>query len=154
MGIILQQVSRINSWLKQWSQPSQDKLFIDRNKVVDETVSTGERRRHVRFPVQLAVRYAEEAPIIYDSFILNASKGGVFILSNDPLPRGSIINMHFFIPPDEKLLGEFHGEVINTNESSRYPHGMHVKFFGYSDADMDRFTAYMEERIPILDEMA
>lgn len=62
--------------------------------------------------------------------------------------------MHFFIPPDEKLLGEFQGEVIDVNESSRYPHGMHIKIFGYSDEDMDRLTAYMEESLPILDKMA
>lgn len=154
MGFISQQLFRMSTWLKQRPQLTQDKLFIDSNETVEESLSTGERRMHVRFPVELAVRYGESSPIIFDDFILNASKGGVYILTDNPLPQGSIILMHFFIPPDEKLLGEFKGEVIDVNESPRYPNGMHIKFFDYSDADMDRLAAYMEERLPVLDTTA
>ena len=86
------------------------------------------------------------------SFVLNASRGGLFIISERPFPRGSILHIHFFIPPEEKLLGAFVGEVAGVNLSSRQPHGMHIRLLGYS-ADMKQLIAYLEERLPLLDHM-
>lgn len=152
--MITQRFFLLWQWLKRlprrWRRRD-GRFFIDIGGSVEEVLPDRDRRRHVRFPVELAVRYGEEAPLVFDSFILDAGKGGVFIRSDHPLPVGSMIHLHFYIPPEEKLLGAFEGEVVEVNRSSRYPRGMHVKLFGSSEGDMDRFLAYLEERHQLLD---
>lgn len=131
-----------------------DKFIIDKRGEADEYMGR-EKRIHVRFPVCLAVKYGEEIPDICADFILNISRGGVFICTETPLKIGSRIVMHFYIPPDKKLLVQFEGEIVAVNtDSSRYPRGIHVKFVRYSQEDLKRLEDYLEERQPLIDETA
>jgi hypothetical protein len=60
--------------------------------------------------------------------------------------------MHFYIPPEEKLLGEFRGKVIDVNRNNySYPQGMYVKFVGSFKDDMKRFVDYLEEKQHLID---
>lgn len=121
-----------------------DKLFIDRG---------GEdRRRHVRFPVRLTVRCGEGAPRDYEDFILNISRGGVFIQSGRPFETGTRLVMHFYIPPEEKLLAEFRGEVVGVSPGGPgRPLGMHVRFLEVSEKDLKRLEDFLEERRHLVD---
>ncbi len=165
---LAQQFTQLGTWLRHHWPVRHPRMFINSRGVTREVVPGSDQRHYVRFPVHLAVSYgaveyepagygavnddAEEGSRIYNSFVLNASRGGLFIISERPFPQGSRLHIHFFIPPEEKLIGVFVGEVVGVNLSSRHPHGMHIKLLSYS-ADMKQMIAYLEERLPLLDHM-
>jgi len=128
-----------------------EKTVIGHDGETDEINSKNERRKHIRFPVSLAVRHGQEWPQLCQDFVLNASQGGVFIQCDTPFPLETILVLHFYVPPEERLLAEFNGEVVEVSNGEQRPKGMHVKFFHYSDEDMNRFLAYLEERRDLLD---
>ncbi len=84
-----------------------DKVFVNMGGKVDEFISDKDKPKHVRFPVKLAVKLDVKFPefFYYSDFILNLNKGEVYIKTDSSLPKGSLIIMHFYIPPEEKLLG-------------------------------------------------
>jgi hypothetical protein len=59
--------------------------------------------------------------------------------------------MHFYIPPEEKLLGEFEGKVTGINHDNNYPQGIFVEFKGSFGNDMIIFTDYMDEKKHLID---
>lgn len=127
-----------------------DKVYVKKGEDAEEY--SPERRRHVRFPFCLAVKYGRDVPDACYDFTLNISKGGVFIKSNSPLPKGAKIIMHFYIPPENKLLGEFKGKVVRVNaDNPAYPTGMHVQFTGHADKDLKRLEDYLEENRHLVD---
>jgi len=154
LGFIHRQIYRLTELKKKLLNcPERDdsSVFVVQQDSADEYSSHQERRRHVRFPLELAVRYGKDVPVAYDSFVLNISRHGIFILTDKPFPEGTILVMHFFIPPDLKLLAELKGEVIKVNTSDSYPQGMHIEFFQYSETDMQRFNEFLEEKQHLLD---
>lgn len=144
---------RLHSWFEALTkgQQEQDKFFVDNEgKMVEVEGALREKRTDIRFPVNLAVRYGQDEPQIYQDFVLNISKGGVYIITDRLLPEGSIIIMHFFIPPHEKLLAEFKGEVVGVNQSELYPQGMHVEFFDIAETSMRRLEDFLEGKRSLL----
>jgi hypothetical protein len=93
------------------------KIIVSQSGDADEFFPGSKKRKHVRFPVCLSVRYGQEFPLLCQDFVLNASEGGVFIQCDAPFPPETILVLHFYIPPEEKLLAEFSGEVTNLNYS-------------------------------------
>jgi hypothetical protein len=131
-----------------------DKVFIDRGGTA-EGYSGTERRKHVRFPVCLAIKYGEDVSEDCLDFILNTSKGGVFVRSDCPLPKGTKVIIHFYIPPEDKLLGKFKGKVVGVNLDDRiYPKGMYIKFIDYTKEDMRTLEDYLEEKRHLVDKTA
>jgi hypothetical protein len=128
-----------------------EKILVGHAGELDEFNSGMERRKHVRFPVSLAVRHGQECPLLHQDFVLNASEGGVFVQCDTPFPPGTILVLHFYVPPEERLLAEFSGEVTDISTAGGHPSGMHIKFFHYSDEHMERFMAYLEESRSLLD---
>jgi len=126
-------------------------IIVSKNGNTEEFYAGNERRKHVRFPVSLSVQHGQELPLPCQDFVLNASEGGVFIQSDAPFPPETILELHFYVPPEEKLLAEFSGEVVRTSSGTKYASGMHIKFFDYSAEDMKRFLAYLEENRHLLD---
>lgn len=126
-------------------------IIVSKSGNTEEFCAGNERRKHMRFPVALSVRHGQELPLPCQDFVLNASEGGVFIQCDAPLPPETILELHFYLPPEEKLLAEFSGEVIETSSGTKYASGMHIKFFDYNAADMERFLAYLEENRHLLD---
>ena len=144
---------RLHSWFESLLKEGerQDKFFVDNDgKMVEVEGALREKRTDVRFPVNLAVRYGEDEPQVYQDFVLNISKGGVYIITDRLLPEGSIIIMHLFIPPHEKLLAEFRGEVVGVNQSELYPQGMHIEFFDVEEANMQRLEDFLEGKRSLL----
>lgn len=131
-----------------------DKFIINTACGADKYIGC-ERRKHIRFPVCLAVKYGENVPDICADFIMNISKGGLFIRTDAALKVGSRIIMHFYIPPDKKLLAEFEGEVVAVNICDPSHHtGIHVKFTGCSQEDLRRLEEYLDEKRHLIDESA
>ena len=127
------------------------KIVISHSGDTDEFPPDSERRKHVRFPVCLAVRHGKEQPQIIQDFVLNASEGGAFIQCDAPYPPETILTLNFYVPPDERLLAKFSAEVTDISDGSEYAVGVHVKFFDYNDYDMDRFMSFLEEGQHLLD---
>lgn len=127
------------------------KIIVSQSGDADEFFPGREKRKHVRFPVCLSVRHDQEFPLLCQDFVLNASEGGVFIQCDAPFPPETILTLHFYIPPEERLLAEFSGEVTDISNGAKYATGMFIKFFHYSDEDMKRFLSYLEENRHLLD---
>ncbi len=128
-------------------------IFVDKCGEVYKFVSENDRPVHVRFPVKLAVKIEEEFPefFYYSDFVLNLNKGEVFIITDSSITKGSALIMHFYIPPEEKLLGEFKGTVMGINHDNNYPQGMFVEFAGSFENNMVIFTDYMDEKKHLID---
>jgi hypothetical protein len=155
---------RLQSWFNALTrrQKKHDKFFVNNNgkmieheELVRECLSTEclacEKRTEVHFPVNLAVQYGEDIPQIYRDFVLNISNGDVCITTDRPMQEGSIIIMHFYIPPHEKLLGEFKGEVVVGSQTDSCPKCMYVKFFDVSAENMQRLEDFLEGKRSLLD---
>ncbi|HHL39664.1 MAG TPA: hypothetical protein ENJ37_04100 [Deltaproteobacteria bacterium] len=129
-------------------------IILDRAGQAVEYSTVEERRRYIRFPVTLSVRFKGRTTSGND-FVLNASRGGLFIKTENLLPRGSLIEIELFIPPDGKRLGEFKGKVVGVNaDESLYAKGLHVEFVDCNKEELDRLVDFLEERRHLVDERA
>ncbi len=128
-----------------------DKFFVGRRGEVDEYSADKERCKHVRFPVFVAIKYGERRCYAFQDFVLNISKGGVFIKTDKQIPKGSIVVMHFYIPPEVQLLGTFEGKLVETNHNNlNCPEGFYVKFID-SDNELKRLGEFLEEQRHLVD---
>lgn len=131
-----------------------DKLIVDVNGSVDEYVGA-DKRKHTRFPVYLTAKCSKGGAEVYHDFILNTSRRGLFIKTDSPLPRGTSLTIHIYIPPDSKLLGEFKGYVVAINrDNPSYPKGMHIKLAWHQKKALQKLEAYLEERQHLVDSRA
>ncbi len=136
------------------------KILVDKAGEAEEYLGKGDRRVHVRYPVCLSVKSGDcsDDPSIPDAcpdFILNIGKGGVFVMTDRPSPKGSKVVLNFYIPPGEKTLGEFHGVVVGTNTvDNDYPKGMFIKFTGATGEALALLEDYLEERRLLVDKTA
>lgn len=128
-----------------------DRIFIDRGGKVEEYAGK-ENRRNIGFPVCLQLKYKDVTLTCYD-FILNMSKSGIFIRTDTDLDPGTRVFMRFYIPPGEKLLGEFSGTVIGADGDGRfYPRGLSVKLVDYEPDDLQKFEDFLEGKRHLFDD--
>ncbi len=65
------------------------------------------------------------------------------------------IEMHFYIPPEVQLLGEFEGKVVGANPNDlNYSEGLYVKFTDHSDDELKRLGEFLEEKRHLVDKKA
>jgi len=129
-----------------------DKFFICRGGEVGEYSADKERCKHVRFPVFVAIKYGERMCYAFQDFILNISKGSVFIKTDKQIPKASRVVMHFYIPPEVKLIGEFEGKVVEANLNDlNYSEGLYVEFIDHSDDELKRLEEFLEEKLHLVD---
>jgi hypothetical protein len=129
-----------------------DKIFVCREGEVDEYLVNKERCKHVRFPVFVAIKYGERMCYAFQDFVLNISKGSVFINTDRQIPKGSRVMMHFYIPPEVKLIGEFAGKVVEADLNDlNYFGGFYVQFIDYSDDELKRLEEFLEEKRHLVD---
>jgi len=131
-----------------------EKLFVDKDGEVEELFEGLEQ--HVRFPVHLAIRSQDGLPVDYSNFVLNLSQDSVFVETENPFSPGTKVTMHFYIPPEVKLLGEYEGVVVrpDANDPVR-PKGMTLKFTGFFHRKaLQRLEEFLEERRRLVDQLA
>lgn len=114
----------------------------------------GKLPEHVHFPVSLAVRHGEELPVVYEDFSLNLSRGAAFIETEEPLSEGSELILHFYIPPEKKLLAEFKGEVATANSGPSHPHGMYILLYDWPSNSLQQLEGYLDGHRHLLDRVA
>ncbi len=106
----------------------------------------------MRFPVFIAIKHGEGMCYAFHDFVLNISKGSVFIRTDKQIPEGSGIMLHFYIPPEVKLIGEFAGKVVEANLNDlNYSEGLYVKFIDHSDDELKRLGEFLEEKRHLVD---
>lgn len=129
-----------------------DKLFVDKGGEVQEFEGK-DKRKQVRFPVCLSIKYSGKEFAACSDFILNISKAEIFILSENPLDKGAELTLVFEIP-DEKVLCRLEGEVVGVNTNDpRYPKGMQVQFVNHSAEDLKRLEDCLEGKTHLVDEI-
>jgi hypothetical protein len=128
-----------------------DKYFIDKAGKAEERIQGEKGKKDVHFPLCLAVKYMNNVPMDCPDFLLNATKGRLFIPTDTPFPEGSKLMLHFYIPPKTKLLGEFKGKVEEDGRVNGV-RGNFIKISDFLHIKMSRLEAYLEEKQHLIDE--
>jgi hypothetical protein len=130
-----------------------DKYFIDKKGRAEGYVEGGEDPKTVHFPLCLAVKYGGNVPMDCSDFLLNTSRGELFISSDAPFPVGSKLTLHFYIPPKTKLLGEFTARVVDVREVNEV-RGSFIKISDFFHMKLHKLEQYLEEDRHLVDEKA
>jgi hypothetical protein len=127
------------------------KYFIDKEGKADWCTTPCHKKKDIRFPLCLAVKYHEQVPFLCADFLLNTSQRRVFVKTDSPLPEGSPVVLHFYIPPDKKLLGEFHGVVMKEQGLADSVRGNFIKIQDFLHLKLDKLEEYLEEERHLVD---
>jgi hypothetical protein len=115
----------------------------------------GEEPRPVPFPVCLAIKYGDDVPEACPDFILDIDRSRVFVITDTPLPEGTSVVLHLYIPPEIKLLTEIQGTVVTVNRSdAHHPKGMLIKFVHISAETAEVLKRYIEGEKHLIDKKA
>jgi type IV pilus assembly protein PilZ len=104
-----------------------------------------EHRRDLRLPVELKVGYRTVGSFITD-YILNVSRGGIFITTQRPLPIGTRVRLVFSLP-DFPLPFDLAGEVRWVNPVGHASHaapGMGIQFSNLDDHIRKRIERFIK----------
>lgn len=110
------------------------------------------KRRYVRIPsnfiVKIRNRKLTDSTRIELEKIKNISAGGVFIETKMPFPMGSVIEMEFTIPQQDKLVSA-KGVVKWSNDGSipDAPIGMGVEFYSISHVDVNTISEFVKKEV-------
>ena len=88
-----------------------------------------ERREHPRAVVKIEIAFKHTIDFV-TSYMLNISKGGLFIKTDEALQLNTIVFLRFIMPGDTMPI-ETERKVVwcNTNKAKGYfPRGMGIKF--------------------------
>ena len=106
-----------------------------------------ERRKSVRAVVRLEVEGGKQNLLRVPLYVTeNMSRGGMFLITKDPLMEGTELNLKFSLPGDEKAI-EVTAEVLWAREGEErqdIPPGMGIRFIKISDEDRDHIGNFVE----------
>lgn len=102
-----------------------------------------ERRRHPRFQAVLQVNYGEDAFALDAASTETASTGGLFIVTDHPLPQGTKILIHLFLPDASlPIIADCEVSWVRVDQEDDQPTGMGVKFSEIAEEDMERLNLF------------
>jgi uncharacterized protein (TIGR02266 family) len=107
-----------------------------------------ERRAYPRAEVKIEIEFKYTIDFV-TSYMLNISKGGLFIRTDEALPLNTIVFLRFTMPGDTKPI-ETEGKVVwcNTNKAKGYfPRGMGIKFLNLNSDDAEKIKYFVDEHI-------
>jgi len=109
-----------------------------------------EHRSSPRAPTKIEVMFREYGAFV-KVYMLNVSKGGIFVKTEDPFPLDSPIHLRLILPSETTPL-EIEGRVVWINPKGRknaFPKGMGIQFVKMDDTargKLDEFvTKYQKE---------
>ena len=134
--------------------------MIDAGQFASSSERLGHFRKTARPGRRLSVRFAladddDLAPEALEAteaaFTVNIGVGGAFVVTEDPLPPGSRLVLHFTVPPVNRRVA-IHGEVrwIADGEEDEL-HGMGVKFHGLAGDELRALNEYFASLSSTLD---
>ena len=107
-----------------------------------------ERREHPRAVVKIEIEFKHTIDFV-TSYMLNISKGGLFIKTDEALPLDTIVFLRFTLPGDTKLI-ETEGKVVWCNtkkEKGYFPRGMGIKFLRLNSDDTEKIKIFVDEHL-------
>ena len=113
---------------------------------------TPDKRNGARAPIEIRVEYRTVGSFLSD-WVVNISRGGMFIHTNSPLKLGAMVRLVFSLP-GMPILFDINAEVkwSQTEPSDRQAlPGMGVEFVQINDRVQKRIDAYVkqhEEEMP------
>ncbi len=114
-----------------------------------DSKKNGERRRYPRYVIHLLIEYFPlDSSVIYSSYTINASEGGLMIFLHERFEIGKYLHLKIFLSPAPNPL------TINTTvqvmwadenlgEEGSYRHG--VRFVDPISEDVKKFRDFLRE---------
>ena len=97
-----------------------------------------ERRKYPRTPLSILVQFRfDSIEEFLAEYSLNISPGGIFIRTNEPRPRDSMIYIQFLLNDGTRLI-EGMGKVVRSNriDSPSRPAGMGIEFVNFDQESL------------------
>ncbi len=114
--------------------------------------SKGKAPTPVMFPICLAIKCHSSIAEVCPDFIMNVDESWVFVRTGSPLPEGTQLTLHFYIPPESKLLAEIRGRVIPVSAIDKpLSDGMLIRFAPFSLWKLKRMERYSKGERPLVD---
>ncbi len=101
-------------------------------------------RAVVRLDVEGSREYLLRVPLYVTA---NLSRGGMFLITTNPLKEGTELNLRFSLPGARKPI-EVIGEVLwvrDENDLSNLPPGMGIRFLRIDEEDIKQIGDFVEE---------
>jgi type IV pilus assembly protein PilZ len=112
----------------------------------EEIQMTDEKRKEIRASTEIRVEYRTVGSFLSD-YVVNISRGGVFIHTECPLVIGSVVRLIFFLP-GMPFLFDLSGEVKWIEEKSADGEGlsgMGIEFIGLDQRVKKRLEDYVKK---------
>ena len=107
-----------------------------------------ERREHPRAVVKIEIEFKHTIDFV-SSYMLNISKGGLFIKTDEALPLDTVVFLRFSLPGDTKLI-ETAGKVVwchTRKEKGYFPNGMGIKFLKLHSDDAEKIKIFVDQHL-------
>ncbi|MFV2081995.1 MAG: TIGR02266 family protein [bacterium] len=94
------------------------------------------RREYPRVPVQVEVKYTDGTDFVND-YMLNVSRGGIYVTCENPLKVGSEVDLVFSLPAFNHVF-RVKGMVVWNRPVGKFEHdpGMGIQFLDMEDEDL------------------
>lgn len=94
------------------------------------------RRQNPRIPVRVEVKYTDGTDFIQD-YMLNVSRGGLFVVCENPLKVGSDVDLEFSLPAFSHVF-RVKGRVVWNRPTGKFEHepGMGIQFHDMEEEDL------------------
>jgi len=107
-----------------------------------------ERREHPRAEAKIEIEFKKDIDFV-TSYMLNISKGGLFLKTDNAYPLETIVFLRFTMPGDTQPI-ETEGKVVwcNTTKGKGYfPRGMGIKFLKLQPNDAEKINKFVAEHL-------
>ena len=128
-----------------------DKYIIDKKSRAEEHIQGVKGKRDIHFPLCMAVKFKDNISAECSDFLLNTTRGKLFIPTEAPFPVGSKLKLNFYIPPNTKFLAEMSGRVIDEG-SMNDVRGNLIKISDFWHTKLSTLENYLEEKQHLVDE--
>jgi len=91
-----------------------------------------EKRRHPRYGFQVHVN-CRNVDTLFSAVTRNVSRGGCFIQTDSPLPRGTIIWLEFSFTDIPVRLGSIQAKVVWSTQPGNSSQGMGIEYVNVPD---------------------
>ncbi len=130
-----------------------DKYILDKKGRAEEYIQGIKGKREIHFPLCLEFKVGSNATVECPDFLMNTTKGELFIPANLTLPVGTSMLLNFYIPPRTKLLVEFTGKVVGEGIVNSIK-GNSIALSDFSHKKLHMLEDYLEEKQHLVDEIA
>ena len=107
-----------------------------------------EKRKNPRIETNIEIMFREAGSFI-KSYMINVSKGGVFIKTPSPLPIDSPVNLQMQMPDDNETM-EIKGCVVWSNpmgEKNSFPTGMGIQFVNMKPEHEEKILVFVKKHM-------